>query len=321
MEAASRPSLRAESIRKSFGKTQVLREVSVEVGRGEFFVILGPSGEGKSTFLNIVAGLVRPDGGRLWLEERLVEDSADVYIPPERRRVGYVFQNYALYPHMSAYDNIAFPLKMAKVPKAEIEKRVREVAAMLRLEDVLTKRPAQLSGGQRQRVALARALVKEPSVLLMDEPFSNIDAYLRERIMVETLDLVKKLNISTVMVTHNREEAAVLADRVAVLRRGTFLQIGPPEELFQRPCCLDVATFLGFNILTDGGRHLAFRPEDVSVGESGFRGRVIRSEFAGVYWVVYVSLNGTIVKAYLDRELKKDVEISLEVKRGVWLEN
>lgn len=312
--------VKAESLHKAFGKTTVLRDVNVEIAKGEFFVIVGPSGEGKTTFLNIVAGLIRPDRGSLWLGGQLVEDSGKVYIPPERRRVGYVFQSYALYPHMTAYDNIAFPLKMAKMPKDEIDRRVREVAAMLRVDHVLGKRPAQLSGGQRQRVALARALVKEPSVLLMDEPFSNIDAYLRERIMVETLDLVKKLGITTVMVTHNREEAAILADRMAVLRGGTFLQVGPPEELFRNPCCLDVATFLGFNLLKDTGRHMAFRPEDVVVGEGDLRGRVIRSEFGGVGWVLYMSVNGSIVKAYSDREYKKDEEVRFHVKKAVWLE-
>ncbi|AFA39980.1 ABC-type sugar transport systems, ATPase component [Pyrobaculum oguniense TE7] len=303
--------LKAERISKWFGQQRVLEDLNVEVERSEFFVILGPSGEGKSTFLNIVAGLIRPTKGRLFIEGELVDDSQVVYVPPERRGVGYVFQSYALYPHMTAYDNIAFPLKMAKWSKRDIEKAVREVAEMLNITEVLHKKPHQLSGGQRQRVAVARAIVKRPRLLLMDEPFSNIDPALREGVRSELKRLVKKLAITTIMVTHDREEGFSIADRVAVLMGGKFAQVAPPDELYKKPCCSKVARFLGHNVISLNGRYLAFPPDGVVIGEGDFSGVVLDVEYRGRGWVAFVQLDGGLVKIYLDKKVQPGSKVKL----------
>ncbi|MGC8836674.1 MAG: ABC transporter ATP-binding protein, partial [Infirmifilum sp.] len=174
-----------EGVTKSYGKNRVLEGISLSAEKNEFLVVLGASGEGKSTILNIISGVVRPDKGRVVIDGEVVDDSGKTYIPPEKRDIGYVFQNYALYPHMTAFDNIAFPLRMRKLPENEVKKRVLEVAEMLRISHVLDHKPSQLSGGQQQRVAVARAIVKEPKLLLMDEPFSNIDPALRASVRWE----------------------------------------------------------------------------------------------------------------------------------------
>jgi len=300
---------------KSFGKLQVLSSLDLEVGKGEYFVILGPSGEGKSTILNITAGILRPDRGEVYLDGALVDDSKSVYVPPERRGVGYVFQSYALYPHMTAFDNIAFPLKMAGWPKEEIRRAVLEVAELLGIREILGKKPAQLSGGQRQRVAVARALVKRPRVLLMDEPYSNIDPLLRESVRAEIRRIIKDLGIATVMVTHDREEAMALGDRIGILRRGRLLQVGKPEEVLVKPCCPDVALFMGYNLVPVDGRLLAFRPEEVELGVGDFVGEVIDVEFRGQWWAVVARVGGALVKLYTAERLQTGGKIKFQTKR------
>jgi len=293
---------------KSFGKVQVLRGLDLAVGRGEFLVVLGASGEGKSTTLNVVAGVVRPDRGTVLLGGQVVDDGAGTYVPPEKRDVGYVFQNYALYPHMTAFDNIAFPLRMRKLPEDEVKRRVREVAEMLRIAHLLDRKPGQLSGGQQQRVAVARAVVKEPRVLLMDEPFSNLDPAVRAGVRWEIKSLVKRLGITTIMVTHDQEEAMSLADRIAVLRSGKVVQCDTPEELYQRPADAHVAEFVGgMNILpidgqpqmlealgvrAEGGERLVgFRPEHVVITEErGIPAKVLASEYRGEKWVYVLDI-------------------------------
>lgn len=311
--------LKAVGISKHFGQLRVLEDLSVEVARSELFVILGPSGEGKSTFLNIVAGLLRPNRGELYIGGELVDESRGVYVPPERRGVGYVFQSYALYPHMTAYDNIAFPLKMAKWSKGDIDRAVREVAEMLNIVDVLHKKPHQLSGGQRQRVAVARAIVKRPRLLLMDEPFSNIDPALREGVRAEIKRLVKKLGITTLLVTHDREEALSLADRVAVLMGGRFVQAAPPAELYARPCCARVARFLGLNVISLNGRAIAFPPEGVVLGRGDLSGKILDVEYRGRGWMAYVQLDGGVAKISVDRPVVTGSEVRLELVKGVEL--
>jgi multiple sugar transport system ATP-binding protein len=304
-------------VRKSFGRTQVLRGLDLEVGRGEYFVILGPSGEGKTTTLNIAAGIVRPDGGEVRLDGSLVDDGRSVYVPPERRNVGYVFQSYALYPHMTAFDNIAFPLKMAGRPREEIRRAVLEMAELLNIKEVLERKPAQLSGGQRQRVAVARALVKRPRALLMDEPYSNIDPLLRESVRAEIRRIIKDLGITTVMVTHDREEAMALADRLGVMRRGRLLQTGPPQEVFSRPCCPDVASFMGYNLMPLDGRLLAFRPDDVELGSGDFAGEVIDVEFRGRLWAVVARVGGAVVKAYTQERPPEGRRMKFGLRRAI----
>ncbi|RLE86892.1 MAG: sugar ABC transporter ATP-binding protein [Thermoprotei archaeon] len=225
---------------KRFGRTVAVEDVTFEVRDGEFVVLLGPSGSGKTTTLKLIAGLLKPDRGEIWIGDRLVND-----LPPKDRDVAMVFQNYALYPHMTAYENIAFPLKIRRLPKEEIDRRVREVAKLLRIEDLLDKYPSQLSGGQQQRVALGRAIVREPKVFLLDEPLSNLDAKLRVYMRAELKSLQRRLRVTTVYVTHDQVEAMTMADRIVVFNEGRVQQIGTPSELYNRPSNTFVASFIG----------------------------------------------------------------------------
>ena len=225
---------------KSFGKVEAVKDVSLRVADGEFLVLLGPSGCGKSTILRIVAGLEDADAGEIVVGGRLVN-----FTDPVKRNVAMVFQNYALYPHMTVYKNIAFPLEMAKKTKAEIEPAVRRAAAILGLEDMLQRLPEQLSGGQRQRVALARAIVREPQAFLMDEPLSNLDAQLRIQTRLELIQLHARLGITTMYVTHDQVEAMTMGHRIAVMRDGLLQQVGTPQDVYRRPANVFVATFLG----------------------------------------------------------------------------
>jgi multiple sugar transport system ATP-binding protein len=225
---------------KSFGKVEAVKDVSLRVADGEFLVLLGPSGCGKSTILRIVAGLEDADAGEIVVGGRLVN-----FTDPVKRNVAMVFQNYALYPHMTVYKNIAFPLEMAKKSKTEIEPAVRRAAAILGLEDMLQRLPQQLSGGQRQRVALARAIVREPQAFLMDEPLSNLDAQLRIQTRLELIQLHARLGITTMYVTHDQVEAMTMGHRIAVMRDGLLQQLGTPQDVYRRPANVFVATFLG----------------------------------------------------------------------------
>jgi len=239
---------------KRFGRVAAVDNISFEVADGEFMVLLGPSGCGKTTTLRLIAGLEKPDGGEIYIEGRLVND-----IPPRDRDVAMVFQNYALYPHMRVYDNLAFPLKIRGVPRQEIDRRVREVAKLLKIEDLLDRYPRQLSGGQQQRVALGRALVREPKVFLMDEPLSNLDAKLRVYMRTEIKRLQRELKITTIYVTHDQAEAMTMADRIAVMNGGRILQIAEPLEVYRRPADVFVASFIGspaMNLLDASVEHL-----------------------------------------------------------------
>ncbi len=227
------------------GSTFAAREIDLDILEGEFFVLLGPSGCGKSTVLNLIAGLERPTGGEILFDERLVASAEKkVFVSPAERNIAMVFQSYALYPHLTVSGNIAFPLEIAGKEKNAIRKAVEEVASMLGIEDLLAARPGELSGGQRQRVAIARALVREPSVFLMDEPLSNLDALLRGSTRTELKSLQRRLGITTVYVTHDQIEAMSLGDRVAVFRSGRIEQVGKPSELYENPVNTFVATFI-----------------------------------------------------------------------------
>jgi ABC-type sugar transport system ATPase subunit len=230
-----------EHVSKAFpGGTLALDDLSLEIADGQFMILVGPSGCGKTTALRCVAGLEKPTQGRIVIGGREMND----VIPPERD-IAMVFQNYALYPHMTVYRNLAFGLKERKTPKAEIETRVREISRMLGLDDLLKRRPAQLSGGQRQRVAMGRALVREPKAFLLDEPLSNLDAKLRVQMRAELKRLHTRLGITTIYVTHDQVEAMTLGDRIAVMSNGKLQQLGPPQELYDRPANLFVAGFIG----------------------------------------------------------------------------
>lgn len=232
--------IKLENVKKSFGKFQALKGITLEFEERSFVVILGPSGCGKTTMLRILAGLDKPTEGKV-----LFNDEEVTNIGPKERNIAMVFQDYALYPHMTAYENIALNLKVAGVPKHEIEKRVMHVAEILSLRPYLKKRPPQLSGGQQQRVALGRAIVREPRVFLMDEPLSNLDAALRIEMRSELKALHKRVKATTIYVTHDQSEAMTLADKVVVMNHGVVEQVGTPREIYDKPTNLFVAKFVG----------------------------------------------------------------------------
>jgi len=235
-------SIKLENLTKEFdrGRVVAVKDLNLEIGDGEFISLLGPSGCGKTTTLLMIAGIYKPTKGKVYFDDVCVNDVA-----PKDRYVGLVFQSYALYPHMSVYDNISFPLRLSKTPRQEIKQKVHEVAKLARIEELLNRRPGQLSGGQQQRVALCRALVKEPEVLLLDEPLSNLDARLRIETRAEIKRLQKELGITTILVTHDQVEAMTMAERVAVMHEGVLQQFTTPEELYDKPKNLFVASFIG----------------------------------------------------------------------------
>jgi multiple sugar transport system ATP-binding protein len=222
------------------GIVEAVKNVTIEIKPGEFFAIIGPSGCGKTTTLRMIAGLEIPTEGRVFIGDRDV-----TFLPPKERDVGMVFQSYAIYPHMKVYDNIAFPLKIRKVSEEEIRKKVTDVAKVLSIAHLLDRTPSELSGGEMQRVAVARALVREPRVLLLDEPLSNLDAQVRVTARAFLKRLQRELNITTVYVTHDQSEAMVLGDRIAIMNYGEIQQIGTPFEIYRKPANMFVATFVG----------------------------------------------------------------------------
>jgi ABC-type sugar transport system ATPase subunit len=232
--------VRLSGVTKRFGATEVLKGIDLEIADGEFVVFVGPSGCGKSTLLRTIAGLEEADGGQIAIGGRAVND-----LSPSDRGIAMVFQSYALYPHMNVYENMAFGLKLAKLDKAEIDRRVRGAAETLNITDYLDRKPKALSGGQRQRVAIGRAIVREPQVFLFDEPLSNLDAALRVRMRYEFASLHERLKTTMVYVTHDQVEAMTLADRIVVLNAGAIEQVGRPMELYERPRNLFVAEFIG----------------------------------------------------------------------------
>jgi sn-glycerol 3-phosphate transport system ATP-binding protein len=229
------------NVTKEFhGGTRALDDLSLEIPDGEFLILVGPSGCGKTTALRLIAGLEKATSGTI-----TIGDTAVNGVSPRDRDIAMVFQNYALYPHMTVYRNLGFGLRERRTPRREVDRRVREISAVLGLDDLLKRRPAQLSGGQRQRVAMGRALVREPKVFLLDEPLSNLDAKLRVQMRAELKRLHAKLGITTIYVTHDQIEAMTLADRIVVMSAGQALQIGTPQEVFSRPANLFVAGFIG----------------------------------------------------------------------------
>src|SRR5215208_492037 len=257
--------IRLEGITRSFDKkVRAVDNVALTIADQEFMVLLGPSGCGKTTLMRMIAGLEYPDAGRVVIGERDVTD-----LPPRKREIAMVFQSYAVFPHLTVFENIAFGLRMRKVPGPEVKHRVEQAAGLLQLDPYLGRYPAQLSGGQRQRVAVARAIVMEPKVLLMDEPLSNLDALLRLQFRAELKKLVRDVQATTVYVTHDQVEALSLGDRIAVMRQGSIVQVADPMEVYDRPATEFVGSFIGnppMNFL-----RAAVHPENgharVSIGE------------------------------------------------------
>ena len=253
----SEPALRLAGIEKCYGATVAVAGVDLEVREGEFLTLLGPSGCGKTTTLGLIAGFFAPSAGEIFLKGRPVAG-----LPSFKRDIGVVFQDYALFPHMTAGQNVAFGLKMRKTAPDEIGQRVKEALDLVQLRGLAERRPLELSGGQRQRVALARALVIRPAVLLLDEPLSNLDLKLREEMRVEIAGIQRRLGITTVFVTHDQGEALVMSDRIAVMNAGRIEQIGRPAEIYEKPASRFVAEFIGrMNFFQANGKTVAIRPE------------------------------------------------------------
>ncbi len=309
--------LAIEHLRKSYGDVTVVDDVTIDIAEGEFLVLLGPSGCGKTTTLRMVAGFVPPSAGKIAIGPRDVTG-----LPPWKRNCGLVFQSYALFPHMTVAENVAFGLEMRKTPKADRGPRVAEALRLVQLTGFDTRYPRQLLGGQQQRVALARALAMEPDVLLLDEPLSNLDAKLRQEVRVEIRELQRKLGLTTIMVTHDQEEALTMADRLVVMEGGKVSQIGTQRELYETPADRFVAGFIGRSAFVDGhiegdGRFrskggldiacsaatgagpatLALRPERIAVGSDAeglanrFSARVEHAAYLGALLDIHVSLS------------------------------
>jgi multiple sugar transport system ATP-binding protein len=290
--------LEVRRLTKHFGDIKALDGVDLATRDGEFLTIVGPSGCGKSTLMRLIAGLEQPTVGEVLVDDRIVTP-----LPPRARTIAMVFQSYALYPHMSVADNIAFPLKARGVPKMEREKLIQRAAETLGIQPLLRRRPARLSGGDNQKVALARALVRTPSLFLFDEPLSSLAAQVRAKARAELRQLRDRTGVTTVYVTHDQVEAIGLGDRVAVMQHGKLRQLGAPQELYYEPADTFVASFIGtppMNLLDGGGVIVGFRPEHASPRALApqsddfkiFRIRVKQTEFLGSEWLVYGSVHG-----------------------------
>ncbi|MGC9418373.1 MAG: ABC transporter ATP-binding protein [Rhodovulum sp.] len=284
-------------VRKSFGKTEVIHGVDIDIADGEFIVIVGPSGCGKSTLLRMVAGLETVTDGEVRIDGARVNEKE-----PMDRDIAMVFQNYALYPHMSVFDNMAYGLKIAKTPRAEIEERVQTAARLLQLEPYLARKPRELSGGQRQRVAMGRAIVRKPAVFLFDEPLSNLDAKLRVQMRLEIKQLQRELGVTALYVTHDQVEAMTLADRMVVMNAGRADQIGAPLDVYADPRTEFVAGFIGSpptNFMDPAavggqGARLGIRPEHMHIGPAGsgrITARVLDAEPLGAETLIHTRLS------------------------------
>lgn len=322
--------IRVEDVGKSYGSQSILRNLSLTVRKGECFTLLGPSGCGKTVLLRLIAGFESPDAGRIYLDDTLVTDpAAQVKVPPENRGIGLVFQDYAVWPHMTVFDNVAYPLKIAKLPKEEIRERVMDMVEIVGMKGLEKRLPSELSGGQQQRVALARALVGKPALLLLDEPLSNLDANLREEMRFEIKELQRKLHVTVLYVTHDQEIGLAISDRVAIMdETGAIQQIGTPREIFEEPVNPFVFNFMGIANFIDVRRengtffvgsgtqpigwappegdaaHWAagFRPSDVLLAREGegLTGTIQRANFLGAMMDYLVEIDGTHLRTSVE---------------------
>ena len=320
------PAVRLAGVRKSYGDVVAVDGVDLEIQAGEFFTLLGPSGSGKTTTLRLIAGFERPDEGDVELGGRNVSDT-----PPYARDVNTVFQDYALFPHMTIAENVGYGLRVSGVPRKERQARVDEVLQRMRLPDVGKRKPGQLSGGQRQRVALARALVNRPEVLLLDEPLGALDLKLRQEMQLFLKSLQQALAITFVYVTHDQDEALTMSDRLAVFDRGRIEQIGAPVEVYERPANAFVAGFVGVsNVVERGGRRLTVRPEKIRMTDAGSKpadgwhaetGTIRDVVYAGMVTRFLVELDGGGELQVVRQNLETSSAEALDAKgRAVLLE-
>ncbi len=329
--------LKFEDIDKSFGENNVISKFNLEVEKGKFLVLLGPSGCGKSTLLRMIAGLEKIDNGKILLENNLLND-----LLPSKRQIAMVFQSYALYPHMSVFENISFGLKSEKISKNQIEDKVIEASKILKIEELLDRRPKELSGGQRQRVAIGRAITRNPKLFLFDEPLSNLDAALRSEMRVEISKIHKKLKRNIVYVTHDQIEAMTLADKIVIMNKGKIEQFGTPDDIYNNPNNIFVAEFIGNpkinifkveskdiinnntfklfnneikfeNINFKNGLYVGIRPEDISLenkSEFEFRISIDLIENLGSEKIIYSHINNTEIRIKSTKNIKdKDITI------------
>ncbi len=327
-------SVKINDIKKKFftvrrGTVEALKGINIEIQTGKFFVLLGPSGCGKSTLLNIIAGIEKPSEGEIYFSDKpVVSVRQKLFLSPKERDVAMVFQSYALYPHLSVRENISFPLKIAKMDKTEIKKKVEKAAGILEISEILEAKPGELSGGQRQRVALGRAIVREPNVLLLDEPLSNLDAMLRITMRSELKEIQRELNLTTIYVTHDQTEAMSLGDSIAVMRSGEVQQIGTPYEVYNEPRNLFVAKFIGsppmnildMEIINKSDRTIerlaakkkdniivGLRPEDIKIvpKEAGIlKGKLKMIGPVGSESLFYLSVDGKEIMAKVSERTK-----------------
>ena len=304
--------LEVRELAKHFGDFKALKGIDLTTREGEFLTIVGPSGCGKTTLMLLIAGLETPTAGDVLLDGKVITP-----LPPRARNVAMVFQSYALYPHMSVADNIAFPLKARHVPKPEREHLIRWAAGVLGIEPLLHRRPARLSGGEKQKVALARAIVRKPSLFIFDEPLSSLDAQVRAVARAELRQLHDRTAVTTIYVTHDQVEAVGLGDRVAVMQAGELRQIGSPQELYYEPANTFVAGFIGtppMNLLEHSGTIVGFRPEHAvpraaapdADNVATFQIRITRTEFLGSEWLAYGSVDGAFGDAKVLCKLQQE---------------
>lgn len=321
--------IKVENVAKGYAKHQVLQTLDLNIKKGECFTLLGPSGCGKTVLIRLIAGHEVPDAGKISIDNTIVADSSSgEYIPPERRGLGIVFQDYAVWPHMTVYENIAYPLKMEKRPKDEIDKLVMDMVEIVGMKGLEKRLPSELSGGQQQRVALARALVSDPSVMLLDEPLSNLDANLREEMRFEIKALQRKFGITVMYVTHDQEVALAISDRIAIMdAQGHIRQIGTPYEIFEKPADLFIFKFMGIAnflavkeangkfVVGNGTQEVpwatpqgkaaawvaAFRPSDVEIHREGpgLKGIIHRANFLGATMDYAIDIDGESLRTEL----------------------
>ncbi len=322
-EGAAQAGLELQSLSRELGERLLLDHLDLSIAAGECMVLLGPSGCGKSTTLRLVAGLDPPSGGRILL------DGDDITAkPPGRRQVAMVFQSYALYPHLNVIDNLALGLRVRGVPPQERSQRIEAMLEMLQLRELGQRRPAEISGGQRQRVALARALLRQPRIVLLDEPMSNLDAQLREELRPELRRLLAGSGPPVLYVTHDQQEALGIADRIAVLKEGKLQQVGTPRDLYERPANRFVASFVGrpaLNLLpVEGDRQLGLRPEhlEVSAPELGLAARALRREWWGHQQLVWLESSRGPLRMLLagDATLPEPLWIRWPAQKELWFD-